>query len=180
MASVCQLLSQEPSRGASHACWNGRIVSDPTTFSFSLALVADVFSLAATNTEWLTFPLPGEFPGLSLYTVDSTAIAMEVAGLVFGVISTIDVCIRLVTVAFKGSKWQADFICSQQSGQSDSCISSRFRKCAARSQRSDAHSGCAVGSCGASAAGPSTYRAVFGRKVFEPARRDVGQTGDQT
>lgn len=50
------------------------------------------FRLDAINIEEATFLLPGKFPVLSLYTW--TVNNMEVAGLVFGVISTIDVCIR--------------------------------------------------------------------------------------
>jgi len=61
MASVCQLLSQECSRGASHACWNGRILLDPTTFSFSLALVLDIFGLATTEIKRRLFPYPENF-----------------------------------------------------------------------------------------------------------------------
>jgi hypothetical protein len=61
MASVCQLLSQECSRGASHACWDGCIVLDPTTFSFSLALVTDAFGPDATNIDEATFLLSGKY-----------------------------------------------------------------------------------------------------------------------
>lgn len=94
MASVCQLLGQEYSRGASHACANCLIRCNPTTFSLSLALVANAFGVDAINVEEVgVSSCPENFqyyhwiPRLSL-------IAMEVAGLVFGVISTIDVCIR--------------------------------------------------------------------------------------
>lgn len=67
MVSVCQLLSQECSRGASRACANGRIVLDPTMFSLSLVLVADAFGQDAINIEEATFLLPGKFPGVQTY-----------------------------------------------------------------------------------------------------------------
>jgi hypothetical protein len=68
MASVCQLLSQECSRGASHACWDVRIVLDPTTFSFSLALVADTFGWDAIYIDEATFLLSGKFPDLGPFS----------------------------------------------------------------------------------------------------------------